>query len=134
MTLLQRAGLVQLARLVQFARLALFGSAIALSTAAGAAAAPIVMKLGTGTLNDSQHGWMKIFASIVDKDSGGRIKVEIYPASQLGTSPRMIEQTQLNSIQGVVGPPEFLKGSPAAPPGIDDGGRSRRERCFIRHE
>ncbi len=69
-----------------------------------------VMKLGTGTLNDSQHEWMKIFAAIVDKDSGGRIKVEIYPASQLGTSPRMIEQTQLNSIQGVVGPPEFLTG------------------------
>ncbi len=102
--------LLRLARLVQFTRLVIFGSAIVLATIAGADASPIVMKLGTGTLNDSQHEWMKIFAAIVDKESGGRIKVEIYPASQLGTSPRMIEQTQLNSIQGVVGPPEFLTG------------------------
>ena len=110
MKLLQLAKLVQSIRLVQFIRLAFLGSAIALSTVAAADAGPIVMKLGTGTLNDLQHEWMKIFAAIVDKDSGGRIKVEIYPASQLGTSPRMIEQTQLNSIQGVVGPPEFLTG------------------------
>ena len=110
MKLLQLARLVQFIRLVQLIRLAFFGSAIALSTVAAADAGPIVMKLGTGTLNDLQHEWMKIFAAIVDKDFGGRIKVEIYPASQLGTSPRMIEQTQLNSIQGVVGPPEFLTG------------------------
>jgi TRAP-type C4-dicarboxylate transport system substrate-binding protein len=102
--------LLRLARLVQLTRLVLFGSAMVLATIAGADASSIVMKLGTGTLNDSQHEWMKIFAAIVDKESGGRIKVEIYPASQLGTSPRMIEQTQLNSIQGVVGPPEFLTG------------------------
>jgi TRAP-type C4-dicarboxylate transport system substrate-binding protein len=108
MTLLQRARLVT--RLAKWATIALLGSAMAPSTPAAVAAAPIVMKLGTGTLNDSQHEWMKIFAAIVDKDSGGRIKVEIYPASQLGTSPRMVEQTQLNSIQGVVGPPEFLTG------------------------
>ncbi len=74
------------------------------------AAAQNVMKLGTSTLNDAQHEWMKKFAAIVEKNSNGRIKVEIYPASQLGTSPRMIEQTQLNAIQGVVGPPEFLTG------------------------
>ena len=54
--------------LLQLARLALFGSVIALTTATGADAGPIVMKLGTGTLNDSQHEWMKIFAAIVDKD------------------------------------------------------------------
>jgi tripartite ATP-independent transporter DctP family solute receptor len=74
------------------------------------AAAQIIMKLGTSTLNDAQHEWMKKFAAIVEKNSNGRIKVEIYPASQLGTSPRMIEQTQLNAIQGLVGPPEFLTG------------------------
>jgi TRAP-type C4-dicarboxylate transport system substrate-binding protein len=75
-----------------------------------AAQTPIVMKLGTATINDAQHEWMKLFAANLDKASGGRIKVEIYPSSQLGSSPRMIEQTQLNSIQGVVGPPEFLTG------------------------
>jgi TRAP-type transport system periplasmic protein len=98
-------------KLRQFVMLGLLGLAMALSAPVGVRAqAPVVMKLGTATINDAQHEWMKIFASIVEKNSRGRIKVEIYPAGQLGTSPRMIEQTQLNSIQGVVGPPEFLTG------------------------
>lgn len=71
---------------------------------------PIIMKLGTATINDSQHVWMKRFAEIVGEKSGKRISVEVYPASQLGASPRMIEQTQMNSIQGIVTPPEFLGG------------------------
>jgi TRAP-type transport system periplasmic protein len=89
----------------------LFGLAITISGSVGAhAQTPIVMKLGTATINDAQHEWMKLFAAEIDKETNGRIKVEIYPAGQLGTSPRMIEQTQLNAIQGVVGPPEFLAG------------------------
>jgi TRAP-type C4-dicarboxylate transport system substrate-binding protein len=95
-------------RLYQAAFLALFGASALASP--GVAQAPTVMKLGTATINDAQHEWMKRFAAIIDKEAGGRIKVEIYPTSQLGTSPRMIEQTQLNSIQGVVGPPEFMTG------------------------
>jgi TRAP-type transport system periplasmic protein len=47
---------------------------------------------------------------MVEKDSGGRIKGEIYPASQLGAIPRQIEGVQFGSIQGYVGPPEFLTG------------------------
>jgi TRAP-type C4-dicarboxylate transport system substrate-binding protein len=69
-----------------------------------------VMKLSTATLNDTQHEWMKRFAAAVEKDSGGRIKGEIYPASQLGSIPRQIEGTQFGSIQAWVGPPEFLVG------------------------
>lgn len=69
-----------------------------------------VMKLSTATLNDTQHEWMKRFAAAVEKDSGGRIKPELYPASQLGSIPRQIEGTQFGSIQGWVGPPEFLVG------------------------
>lgn len=91
------------------AGLAFLGCALA-SPMPASAQAPIVMKIGTATISDSQHEWMKKFAAILEKESKGRIKVELYPASQLGTSPRMIEQTQLNSIQGVVGPPEFLTG------------------------
>jgi len=70
----------------------------------------IVMKLGTPTINDSTHEWLKLFARHIEKDTGGRIRAEIYPAGQLGTSPRMIEQTQLGSIQGMAGAPEFLVG------------------------
>ncbi len=72
--------------------------------------APLVMKLGTATLNDTQHEWMRRFVAAVEKESGGRIKGEIYPASQLGAIPRMIEGTQFGSIQGYIGPPEFLAG------------------------
>ncbi len=69
-----------------------------------------VMKLGTATVNDAQHEWMKRFAAMVEQESKGRIKAEIYPLSQLGPIPRMIEQTQFGAIQGWVGPPEFLSG------------------------
>jgi len=81
---------------------ALFSSAFAQN--------PVVMKLGTATVNDSTHEWLKIFAKYVEQDSGGRIKGEIYPASQLGSSESMIEQVQLGVIQGEAGSPEFLTG------------------------
>jgi TRAP-type transport system periplasmic protein len=69
-----------------------------------------VMKLATATINDIQYEWMKRFAAAVERDSGGRIKAELYPASQLGSIPRQIEGTQFGSIQGYIGPPEFLVG------------------------
>ena len=68
------------------------------------------MKLSTATINDTQHEWLKRFAALVEKNSGGRIKAEIYPASQLGSIPRQIEGVQFGSIQGWMGPPEFLVG------------------------
>ena len=81
---------------------------------AGSAAAQdnkaMVIKLATATLNDAQHEWLKRFAARIEKDTNGRMKGEVYPASQLGTIPRMIEGTQLGSIQIWVGPPEFLVG------------------------
>jgi TRAP-type C4-dicarboxylate transport system substrate-binding protein len=69
-----------------------------------------VMKLSTATINDTQHEWLRRFAAAVEKNSGGRIKGEIYPASQLGSIPRQIEGVQFGSIQAWIGPPEFLVG------------------------
>jgi TRAP-type C4-dicarboxylate transport system substrate-binding protein len=69
-----------------------------------------VMKLASATLNDGQHEWMKRFAAAIETKSGGRIKPELYPASQLGSNPRMIEGTQLGSIQMFLAPPEFFAG------------------------
>ncbi|MDO9440739.1 MAG: TRAP transporter substrate-binding protein [Beijerinckiaceae bacterium] len=68
------------------------------------------MKIGTPTLNDCQHEWMKIFAGLVESNSKGAIKAELYPASQLGSAPRMIEGAQFGTIQVIVMPPEFLSG------------------------
>ncbi len=89
------------------------GVAISIAIAAGTARAEgqtYVMKLGTATINESQHEWCKRFVAMVEKDSGGRIKGEIYPASQLGPIQREIEGVQFGAIQGYVGPPEFLTG------------------------
>jgi len=69
-----------------------------------------VMKIGLATINDTQHEWARRFVAAVEKDSKGRIKGEIYPASQLGPIPRMIEGVQFGSIQLWIGPPEFLVG------------------------
>jgi TRAP-type C4-dicarboxylate transport system substrate-binding protein len=86
---------------------------ILLATAAPARAEggrSFVMKLSTATINDTQHEWLRQFAAAVEKDSGGRITSEIYPASQLGPIPRQIEGVQFGSIQVWMGPPEFLVG------------------------
>jgi TRAP-type C4-dicarboxylate transport system substrate-binding protein len=91
--------------------LALISTLLASSSAVNAEdSKTYVMKLSTATLNDTQQEWLQRFATAVEKDSGGRIKGEIYPASQLGTIPRQIEGTQFGSIQGWIGPPEFLVG------------------------
>jgi TRAP-type transport system periplasmic protein len=69
-----------------------------------------VVRLAAATVNDGQHEWMRRFAAAIETRSGGRIKAEIYPASQLGSIPRMIESTQLGSIQIFMSPPEFFVG------------------------
>ena len=77
---------------------------------AARAAESQTIKIGTATINESQHEWCKRFAAMIEKDSGGRIKGQVYPASQLGSIPREIEGVQFGSIQVFVGPPEFLVG------------------------
>jgi TRAP-type C4-dicarboxylate transport system substrate-binding protein len=69
-----------------------------------------VMKITLPTINDAPHQAAKDFAAMVEKDSGGRIKGEVYPASQLGSIPRMIEGTQFGAIQVAEIPPEFFVG------------------------
>jgi TRAP-type C4-dicarboxylate transport system substrate-binding protein len=93
---------------------AAFAAAVALAgwtaPASAQTASPITMKLSTATVNDTQTEWLNRFAAAVEKDSGGRIKGEVYANSQLGSIPRQIEGTQFNAIQVWCGPPEFLVG------------------------
>jgi TRAP-type C4-dicarboxylate transport system substrate-binding protein len=87
--------------------------AIALALTFGAAQAQdktFVMKVTLPTINDAPHQFAKDFAALVEKDSGGRIKGEVYPASQLGSIPRQIEGTQFGAIQVATVPPEFFVG------------------------
>jgi TRAP-type C4-dicarboxylate transport system substrate-binding protein len=86
-------------------------AAVALAMVAGPAAAQTyTLKIGNATINDVQHEWQKRWGARVEKRSGGRIKVEIYPASQIGSIPRMIEGLQLGTLEAWIGPPEFLVG------------------------
>ncbi len=76
----------------------------------GAAAADYTMKIGTATINDVQHQWMKEFKGRVEKRTGGKIAVKLFPASQLGRIPRMIEGMQLGTVESLVTPAAFLVG------------------------
>jgi TRAP-type transport system periplasmic protein len=69
-----------------------------------------VMKISFPTLHDTIHEVANRWAAALQKDSGGRIKAEIYPASQLGSIPRQIEGTQFGAIQALMVPPEFMVG------------------------
>ena len=69
-----------------------------------------VMKFTLPTLNDPSYQFTKNYAAAIERDSAGRIKTEIYPASQLGSIPRQIEGTQFGAIQCAVIPPEFFVG------------------------
>jgi TRAP-type transport system periplasmic protein len=86
---------------------------VSLALTAGAAQAQdknFVMKITTPTLNAALDIYAKTLAPVIEKDSGGRIKVEVYPASQLGSIPRQIEGVQFGAIQCAVIPPEFFVG------------------------
>jgi TRAP-type transport system periplasmic protein len=86
---------------------------LSLALALGAARAQdktYVMKIGTPTVNDTPEEFSRGFAEMVEKDSGGRIKIEVYSASKLGSMPRMIEGMQFGSIECAIIPPEFFVG------------------------
>lgn len=87
---------------------ALLGAA--LSITAPAAGAQTVIKIGSPSVNDTIHHWMQSYKAAVEKAAPGRLTVEIYPASQLGPVPRMIEGAQLGSIEMVIVPADFLGG------------------------
>jgi TRAP-type transport system periplasmic protein len=94
-------------------------------TAARAQDKTYTMKITLPTINEAQHLLAKNYAAAVEKDSGGRIKGEVYPASQLGSIPRQIEGVQFGAIQAAVIPPEFFVGvderfQVTAAPGLAD--------------
>ena len=59
------------------------------------------MKLANATINDVQHEWQKLFAADLQKRIGDKVKTEIYPASQLGAIPRMVDGVLLGTIESL---------------------------------
>jgi len=99
-----RAGIAAGALIVSLA------TSLATSLGARADDKPYVMKISTPTINDASYAFAKNLAAAVEHDSDGRIKAEIYPASQLGSVSRQIEGVQFGAIQAVLLPPEFFFG------------------------
>lgn len=87
--------------------LALAGGA-ALAPIVRAQGNPVVMKVAAATINDVIHHWMKTFKAAVEARAPGRIKVELYPASQLGAIPRMVEGVAFGTIECFVTASSFL--------------------------
>jgi TRAP-type C4-dicarboxylate transport system substrate-binding protein len=85
------------------------GMTVALGTAS-AQDKTYAMKITLPTINDPSYMFAKAYAAALEKDSGGRIKPQIFPVSQLGSIPRQIEGTQFGSIQCAIIPPEFFVG------------------------
>jgi TRAP-type C4-dicarboxylate transport system substrate-binding protein len=80
---------------------------------AGAAKAqqPIVMKFATLTINDVQHEYLKNFKAELERVTNNRIRVELYPAAQLGGAPRQTEGVRLGTIEAASGPAELFVGA-----------------------
>ncbi len=99
---------ISAARAVLFSALGL--AAFALAASLPASAAEFTMKFGTATFNDTQHQYIKFYKEALEKASNGRIEVGIYPRSELGPIPRMIDGLQLGTIEAYIGPADFYVG------------------------
>ena len=87
-------------------------AAWAMVCAAGAAASAKTyeLKIGFVTINDSNHVSSKWLKEALEKRTGGRIRVSIFPAAQLGTIPRQLEGLQLGTQEMFYTPPGFFQG------------------------
>ncbi len=72
--------------------------------APAASAAPIVMKIGHAQpVTHPRHESLLKFKELVEQRSAGRMKVEIYPAAQLGDEAAMLDATKLGTLQATRG-------------------------------
>jgi TRAP-type C4-dicarboxylate transport system substrate-binding protein len=71
----------------------------------------VTMKFATLTMNDIQHEFIKMYKAELEKTTNNRIKVEIYPAGQLGSAQRQAEGLRLGTIEAASGPAELFVGA-----------------------
>src|SRR5215204_1201863 len=81
-------------------RLGLIGLlAAGVFAAAPANAQQFTMKLSQPTINDVTHEYFKRVKAGIEQRAGGKIKVDIYPANQLGQLPTVVEGVALGTIE-----------------------------------
>lgn len=89
--------------------LAVGAAAAGIAASAPARAQPtFTMKVASATINDIQYDFQKRLKERVEQRSGGRIRVELYPASQLGPIPSMVDGVALGTIECFVTATSFL--------------------------
>jgi TRAP-type C4-dicarboxylate transport system substrate-binding protein len=76
-----------------------------------AGAQEFVMKFATQTINDLQHEYIKVYKAELEKATNNRIRVDAYPASQLGGAQRQVEGLRLGTIEAAIGPSELFVGA-----------------------
>src|SRR5438034_11485471 len=64
-----------------------------------ASAQQFTMKMSFPTINDVTHEFYKTMKAGIERRAGGRIKVDIYPANQLGQIPAVVEGVALGTIE-----------------------------------
>src|SRR5688572_3848217 len=69
------------------------------------------MKFATLTINDVQHEFIKMYKAELEKATNNRIKVDVYPAGQLGGAARQSEGLRLGTIEAASGPAELFVGA-----------------------
>ena len=75
-----------------------------------AGAEQFTMKISSPTINDVTFEWMKQFKAGVESRSKGRVKVQLYPANQLGQIPATVEGVALGTIEMTIPATGFLIG------------------------
>ncbi len=68
------------------------------------------IKISSPTVNDVTHEWMKAFKAGVEARAAGKIKVEAYPANQLGQIPATVEGVAMGTIEITAPASGFLIG------------------------
>jgi TRAP-type C4-dicarboxylate transport system substrate-binding protein len=74
------------------------------------AAAQHTMRIGMVTINDAQHTFAQKYAEELMKRTNNAIKVEVFPAAQLGSIPRQIENLKIGAQGGFISPGGFFSG------------------------
>lgn len=91
-------------------RSVLTATAVTLAAPALLAQQKFTMKMGTPGVDDVGVAWMRAVKAGVESRSNGRIKVEIYPANQLGPLPRVVEGVALGTVEFALPAAGFVTG------------------------
>ena len=86
------------------------GSVDVCTLRAAANAQQFTLKISSPTINDVSQEWAKVLTAGVEARVDDRIKVEFYPANQLGQIPATVEGIAMGTIEAVVPASGFFIG------------------------